>query len=242
MSNHFIYPKLPQQVKEIVTAVCSYKETDKTKSNPVHLLIPLDSGNGRTSITQTITEQYHDYKAINFSSRDLYLEFKLNGTVTNIYETDIAIQECAEYCNQFHGVVAMDIDALLPHLHDTAGSKFFDLILKIKSHCTLIIYTPSHCPQKQIDLMAAKIGVSLQPVPAVKISTSHMTKVFYENLPQQMQDAQPEKYENTIAEFISQNIPNPTLSAAIETAASMAFNTALCQKLLGKTIKLPKVV
>ena len=46
-----------------------------------HFIIPMDSGNGRTHLTKEIAGIYSVAGVLDFSSRERFLEFTLDGTV-----------------------------------------------------------------------------------------------------------------------------------------------------------------
>jgi len=236
--------KLPQSVAQILNIVCESNESGHYQ--PPNLLIPINSGNGRTHIVRTIADFYHEHDARSFSSRDYYLEFKLSGTVTNINETHLEIQEYAEYANHYNGVVALDIDALLPHLNDMIGEKFFNMANSVKRHATIIIYVPADCQTRQIDVISNKIGASLRPLNPIEPSSGDMVRVFLKNMSQKnlkehITTLDSKEREQVIAEFISE-IPHPSMRKIIELAKSMPFNAEAYKKLSEKVQKMKEVL
>jgi hypothetical protein len=229
---------LPQPVAEIVDAVCNRGKSRPMKFQPPHLQIPMDSGNGRTNILRAITARYYEYGVRDFSSRDHYLEFKMSGTVSNVYSVHAEIQGAAEYSNHYKGSIGFCIDDLMPLMKDAVGDKFLEMANIVRRHATLIIFTPSDS-RKHFDIIADKIGVSLLSLPSVNPSGHDMAKIFYDNLPQKALDGQPfcldfEKHEQAIVEFITETIPRPTMRTVIETAEAMHFNAETCKALIEK--------
>jgi hypothetical protein len=141
------------------------------------MLIPLDSGNGRSSMVLYAAERFRESNALKFSSRELCLEFKLTGTERNIDEICLEIRENSEYANQYQGVVAFDMDALLPELEHKDGvcGKFFEMAKRVGRHAMLMLYVPADCPQKKLDRIASEFGAGLQVLDAIVPTTNGTT-------------------------------------------------------------------
>ena len=226
---------LPQAVIKIVETVCNgdYSQR-KSKPRPPHLLIPMNRGDGRSSVINTLTEYYETFDAIKFSSRDHYLELTLTGTVENVKYTHIEIQENIEYANHFQGVIAFNIDSLLQKLSDVAAEKFFEVVDKVKRHATLVIFVPADCSQKNLDLIASKVGASLIQIPPVKYTANDYAQVFIDqlSLPTMLLSRNSGK-KQAVANYITQELPNPTMRKVIELSESMVFNEFAYKKLFG---------
>jgi len=228
---------LPKSVTKIAETVCNAtRSSSNSILRPPHLLIPIDSGNGRSSLINELTNYYQKFDAIEFSSRDHYLEFKLTGTVGNINDTHAEIQENAEYANHYRGVVAFDTDRLLPKLSDTLGDKFFEMVGKVKRYATIVIFVPVDCPKKSLDFISSKIGFRLSVLPPVEYSLNDYAKVFFDNFPFSGVDL-PRNINiprQAIADYIDRSFTRPTMRDVIELAESMAFNENEYKKLNGK--------
>ena len=232
--NEFV---LPKSVMKIAETVCSADHSSSSfKLRPPHLLIPMDSGNGRSSLIDELTDYYQNFDAIEFSSRDHYLEFKLTGKALNIDEILLEIKENAEYKNHYRGIVAFDTDNLVPKLTDTLSDKFFEMVSKVKRYATIVIFVPVDCSKKNLELITSKIGVSLKLLPPVEYSQNDYANVFFEHLPfVDMNLTRTNITKQTITDYIFQSFVRPTMCSVIELAESMTFNESELKKLFGKS-------
>ena len=238
MSNKSSELPLPQAVMKIIVNI---RNLDYSKQNskprPPHLLIPMNSGDGRTSLINTLTEYYETFDAIQFSSRDHYLELTLTGTVENVKHTHIEIQENIEYSNHYQGVIAFNIDSILQKLNDIVAEKFFEMVEKVKGHATLVIFVPADCQEKHLDLIASKVGASLIQIPPIVYNTNDYTQVFIDHLssPTMLLPRNSGK-KQAVADYITQVLPRPTMRKVIELSESMAFNESAYKKLFSKSV------
>jgi hypothetical protein len=237
---------LPEQIAAFVEGVCEKQGIHGTAIRPPHMLVPLDSGNGRSHMGRIIASRYYDTKACSFSSRDIFLDFTVSGTVQSINETSIEIQTSAEYSNHFSGVIALDIDAVLPHLSDASGARFFELVSKIKEHATLILFVPADCSRKNIDLIAGKVGISMTSFPPISFSDEELTRFFCGFLPaaivppglqapMRLSAAIDDGYtelEERIGIYISQNVRSKTIKNIKEAAEALFYSDEAKEMLL----------
>jgi hypothetical protein len=206
-----------------------------------HMLIPASGGNGRSRLTQNIAERIYESNTLLFSSRELFLEVELGRTERSIDEASIIIQENSEYANDYQGVVAFGIDALLPELEnkDGAGGKFFGLAKRVGRRATLLLFVPADCPQKKLDRIASEFGPGLRVFDAIVPSPDELAEAFWENLPKKLRE-KPElcdgfdKHKKKIAAHITETIPKPTFSAVRDAAQNVVHNDAVLKKLFGK--------
>ena len=233
-NNEFV---LPKAVTKVIKTVCNARNSHKSsKLRPPHLLIPIDSGDGRSSLINALTDCYDTFGVIEFSSRDHYMEFKLIGTVGNVNDTYREIQENAEYSNHYRGIVGLGFDALLTRLNEVVAEKVFDMIDKVKRYATIVIFVPSDCSKKNLDIIASKIGVSLRLMPAVEYSANEYASVFFDYLP--FDEKSITRYitaKQAVTEYITEALVHPTMRGVIELAESMVFNESAIKKLFGKS-------
>jgi len=237
--NHSV---LPEPIAVFVEDVCRKQEQYNCSARPPHMLIPLDSGCGRSHITRIVANKYLEAKACSFSSRDILLEFTLRETIQRINEVDAELQSNSEYSNSdyFQGVIALNIDALLPHLCDVAGNRFFELVARIKNDATLIVLVPTDCAQKHIDLISEKIGASIKTFPAITYSDTDFTKFFYDFLPPTIIPSSTlsfDKHKERISAYISQNVRNKTIKNIKEAAEALFYNDEAKEMIFGKSGK-----
>lgn len=219
MKNKAIQFVLPPTVEKIVETVSTNRNV-----RPPNLLIPLDSGNGRSSLVSALTEGYEKSRAIEFSSRDHFMEFKLSGTVGNINDTYAEIRENAEYANHFRGIVAFEVDTLLTKLTDTIGDKFFEMILNVKRHAVVILFIPADCSKKSVDLILDKGGKSFIHIPPVIHSDLVYATAFRRWLSRSVSEIAADQIPTeTIVSYLKKSLTHMTMKNVHELADSMAF-------------------
>lgn len=175
---------LPEPIAAYVENVCRKSRLYKSSFKPAHCIIPADSGNGRSHIAQIVSRCFCEQNVCLFSSRELFLEFAVNGSIQNIHEVDASIQAHAEYSREYHGVVVLCLsNDMLAQLHENAGSKLFQLVRKIKEHAVLFIYIPADCNSKHIELIANNVGVGTHTFPPISYSDEQLARLFYDFLP-----------------------------------------------------------
>jgi len=254
---------LPASIENFIENVCQSLHNSPVR--PPHMIIPLNSGDGRSRSVRIIANRYYSAKACTFSSRDLFLDFTMKETIQRIYEVDAQIQSDSEYANDFHGVIAFNIDALMPHLSGVAGNKFFELVTKVKNHASLVIFVPADCVQRNIDIIAEKTGAGVKVFPAIKYSEEEYAKFFYEFLPMPVRPSDTmqngrkavkkakfslpflsspvknedvfETYKNNIISYIAKNVKNKTIANIKEAAEAVFFDDDAKEILFGKINK-----
>ena len=113
--------------------------------NPGHLIIGLDRGCGRTTVTRFVAESLAEADPYRFSycGSHLYLEFELEETVQSIKNVIYEIDNNHGYSNAYQGVIAFDVAALIRHV-DEEQTRFF--LRKLGNLCktaTVICFLPN---------------------------------------------------------------------------------------------------
>ena len=241
---------LPESIYAFVEDVCRKQVQFKSTALPPTMLIPCDSGNGRSHITSIIANRYHDANICAFSSRDIFLDFTLKETVFSVYEADAEIQANAEYANDYAGVVAFNIDALISQLNNAAGCKFFELAAKVKKTAVLCIFLPADCSAKHIGMISEKIGAGSKIFPAIGYSKEELAGFFYKFIPKELK-AHPmeepfssfldisgfDKYRDRISAYIAHNIRDTTIKNIKRSAESLIFNDEAINEIFARPIK-----
>lgn len=238
---------LPEQIALFVENVCNQQKKYNTPAPPPHMLIPLNGGCGRSRLTRIVANHYYHAKACVFSSRDIFLDFTLRETVYRIYEVEAEIKSNSEYANNFHGVVALNIDALLPHLNEAAGNKFFELVENVKHYSTVLIFVPSDCSKKHLDMITEKVGLSIQSFPPITYTDEDYARFFYTFLPTSIfpkpnlplltcktNDNCFEKYRDRIIDYIARKVRNKTIKNVKEAAEAVFFSDEAKELLVEK--------
>lgn len=217
---------LPAPINEFVSNVCDKRKMHNASFLPP-LLVPIDSGNGRSTIAKAIANHFHETKTLQFSSHTRrYLEFKLNGTVDGIYRIDMEIQDKATYTNEFQGIVSIVADSLLTHLNDTVGEKFFDMAERVRKNAMLIVFVPIDANQRQIELISGKLGIGTKVFEGIAYSSEYLSLLFYDVSSKYANQASV-KYEDCkgrIDDYIKENVKDKTLKNVSKAAEALVYN------------------
>ena len=111
------------------------KEIESTCSNahmykrcglrPKHYIIPLDSGSGRTTLVEYMTDKYKEAGVLSFTSGlDDYIEIAFDGSLQQLKQAFAAIDSAAVYTNEYCNIIGMDISGISAHLGETQLSEF----------------------------------------------------------------------------------------------------------------------
>ena len=234
------YKGLPDDVSRIVSLACS----NHLKNIPPSMVIPLNKGNGRTSLLAHIADRFKEGGAIDFSSPYLYLEYDLTGTIADIHKTHISIQSNCRYANQYQGVVALGLDGLLPQLTDAAGEDFFAMVKSVKAYATVLLFVPADCCFSSLHYLLHKTGGSIQLVKPIEPSVSDIVSIFFDSLPDSIKATycRPKdlkKCTETVSAYIASATPYCTITSAIELAKNLLYKDeeALVAIFGGQTIQ-----
>ena len=134
-------------VREMVRTICDQARMYRYSGIvPEPLMIQVDAGNGRTFLTQYITDMFRSHRVLGFTSgRDAFLELVLDGTLPQLRSAMETIHDAAEYDNVYREVIALHITSLASHLKELQAEEFLDSMVRICSHAFVIFYV-SHTP------------------------------------------------------------------------------------------------
>ena len=121
------------------------KEIESTCSNahmykrcglrPKHYIIPLDSGSGRTTLVEYMTDKYKEAGVLSFSSGlDDYIEIAFDGSLQQLKQAFAAIDSAAVYTNEYCNIIGMDISGISAHLGETQLSEFMRNCKRVCEH------------------------------------------------------------------------------------------------------------
>lgn len=111
---------------------------------PNHFLINLDKGNGQTTLTSYIADAYQEYGIRHFGGLDTYLEYSLDGSMSQLEDIfDYIHDSAAVYTNEYEGVIAMDVTALAAPGNAAQMALFLKEIAHIGEHATFVFYVPA---------------------------------------------------------------------------------------------------
>ena len=110
---------------EIETACNEAHMYKRCGLRPSHLVVPLDSGAGRTTFVEYMTDMYKEAGVLDFTSGlDDYIEITFDGTLAQLKQAFASIDAAAVYTNEYSSIVSMDISNLASHLGETQFAEF----------------------------------------------------------------------------------------------------------------------
>ncbi len=115
-----------------------------TGVKPPHFAISIDSGNGRTTILEYISDMYKENGVIDFTGGIVdYAEIKLDGTLQQLYSCINAVKHSADYNNGvFKGVVGIDATKISGHQNETQAKEFETFFENIADSAVIVFFTP----------------------------------------------------------------------------------------------------
>lgn len=123
-------PSLRKEVEDICTRA---REHCKLGLRPQNLIVPLDPGNGRTSVLEYVSGMYRKYGVLDFSSGpDPFVEIELDGSLKQMKQAFCTVEDAAIYANHYSHVVGMDVSEMAAHIHE---SQFQEFLRRTKELC-----------------------------------------------------------------------------------------------------------
>lgn len=156
---------LRSAVEEICGSAAAYRRGSVA---PCHFILALDSGNGRTTLVQHMTDMFLSHRIRHFGGLDPFLEYKLDGSMAQLKQVLGSIRDSAVYTNRFNGIVALDVAAMAAHINEPAGQLFLTEITELAEEATLIFFFPGTM-NRNMELLADKISKALDNVQIIPL-------------------------------------------------------------------------
>ncbi len=130
---------------EAIERICNSAHVYKRCGvRPKHFIIPLDSGSGRTTFLEYMTEMYKRSKVLDFSSGlDDYLEISFDGTLAQLKQAFYDIESAAVYSNNYCNIIGMDISEVAFHLGETQFEEFMKRCKEVCNHACVVFFVHS---------------------------------------------------------------------------------------------------
>ena len=153
----------PVGMREAVQAIggiCSRAQVyGRCGMRPPHYIVTLEAGSGQSTLTEYLARAFADAGVRRFGGLDLFLEYRLDGTMEQLRSVFADIRACAVYTNDYEGVVAMDISGLEPHVNEGQAEFFLREIEKAARHATFIFFVPRTMSRNMAGLTDKLTGV-----------------------------------------------------------------------------------
>ena len=126
-----------------------------------HYIIPLDSGSGRTTLIEYMTDMSKKAGVLSFSSGlDDYIEIVFDGTLQQLKQAFADIDSAAVYTNEYCNIIGMDISAISAHLGETQLTEFMKNCKRICEYACVIFFvhtTPNRNEEKLLEKLCETI-------------------------------------------------------------------------------------
>lgn len=128
---------------------------------PQHFIIPLDSGSGRTTFIEYMTDKYKEAGVLDFTSGlDDYIEITLDGTLQQLKQAFAAIDSAAVYTNEYCNILGLDISGIASHLSETQCAEFLKNCKRVCEHACVIFFvhsTPNRNEEKLLEKLCETV-------------------------------------------------------------------------------------
>lgn len=128
-----------------VEAVCANPYPYKiTGIKPPHFAVGIDSGNGRTTILEYISDMYKENGVIDFTGGIAdYVEITFDGTLQQLYSCIDTVKYSADYTNGvFKGVVGIDATKISSHQNETQAKEFESFFENVADSAVIVFFMP----------------------------------------------------------------------------------------------------
>lgn len=129
---------------------------------PKHLILPLDSGSGRTTFLEYMAQRYKDAGVLPFTSGlDDYIEITLDGTLPQLKQAFAAIAAASVYTNEYCNLIGMDISSIASHLGEIQFTEFLKNCKRVCAHACVIFFvhaSPTRNEEKLLEKLCETIG------------------------------------------------------------------------------------
>lgn len=147
--------------KEIESTCSKAHIYNRCGIRPKHYIIPLDSGSGRTTLVEYMTDKYKEAGILSFTSGlDDYIEITLDGTLQQLKQAFAAIDSAAVYTNEYCNVLGMDISNIASHLSETQFTEFLKNCKRVCDHACVIFFvhsTPNRNEEKLLEKLCETV-------------------------------------------------------------------------------------
>ena len=164
---------------------------------PKHYIIPLDSGSGRTTLIEYMTDKYKEAGVLSFTSGlDDYIEITFDGSLQQLKQAFAAIDSAAVYTNEYCNIIGMDISGISAHLGETQLSEFMKNCKRVCEHACVIFFvhtTPNRNEEKLLEKLCETVDnikrLEVEPYTKedicaliIKTIEEHGIKIEHENV------------------------------------------------------------
>lgn len=134
-----------------------------------HLIVPLDSGSGRTTIIEYMVDKYKECGVLSFNSGiDDYVEVTFDGTLNQLNDAFRLIDDASTFDNEFSDLVAMDISNIAKHLNEIQLSEFLKKTKSVCDHSCVIFFVHAN-PSKNEEILLNKLCEAVDKIRRIDV-------------------------------------------------------------------------
>ena len=152
---------------------------------PEHFVVPLDAGNGRTTLVRYMKNMYKQSGILDFDSGlDDFIEIEFDGTMQQLKKAFSVIESAAVYANNYTGIVAIDISAIAAHINEAQCAEFLSRISVVCRYACVLFFVKANTSPSEEKLIA-KICDNVQNVrmfQAELYSTEDVCEIVLKNI------------------------------------------------------------
>lgn len=170
--------------KELEKLVHNANAYRKGGAKVPNFIINLDSGNGQTFATETITDVLSANKLREFHGLDEYLEYKPDGTLPNIKWMFADIEDNAVYDNGYKGVVSIDITKLVKNQNGYEMKYFEEHLGNVAETATIILYCSTNMGVKgeRLKDRLSKVIGNVKEIESYEYSATDFAEMVIQNI------------------------------------------------------------
>jgi hypothetical protein len=136
---------------------------------PKHYIIPLDSGYGRTTLVEYMTDKYKEAGVLSFTSGlDDYIEIAFDGSLQQLKQAFAAIDSAAVYTNEYCNIIGMDISGISAHLGETQLSEFMKNCKRVCEYACVIFFVHT-APNRNEEKLLEKLCETVDNIKRLEV-------------------------------------------------------------------------
>lgn len=153
-----------------IEATCSKAHMFKRCGlRPKHYILPLDSGAGRTTLIEYMTDKYKEAGVMDFSSGiDEYIEVSFDGTLPQLKQVFANIDSAAVYTNEYCNIVGMDVSNIALHLGETQFAEFLKNCKRVCEHACVLFFIHA-IPTKNEEKLVEKLVETIDNIQRLEV-------------------------------------------------------------------------
>lgn len=169
--NDIVKPIGLYEICSLIINNCSKSDVyKKCRIKPHHYIVNLDTGEGRTTLLEYITNMYKSFSVLDFKSGlDDYLEIVFDGSFNQFKEMKLKIESAAVFSEAYHGIIGIDATSLITHKSETQWTDYLTFIKKISKEANIIFFISTQ-PTKHDELYVNEIIKNISNVERVNLA------------------------------------------------------------------------